>query len=165
MDRRARLLTTEDVLEELELDNDFDADEPVMPGSDDEFSDLEDIDDDDEDIDIIDHSATPNSPPSNAQGSTLPTWSSTLTPVTIQPFTSPVGPKVSIPESPSDTFQLMFTPGFLDTIVTQTNLYAKEVMGEDKYRSWVKITREELRAYIGFCILMGINHLPAMDDY
>ena len=28
-----------------------------------------------------------------------------------------------------------------------------------------KITREELRAYLGFCILMGIAHLPAFDDY
>ena len=37
------MLTTEDVLEELGLDEqgDYDADEPMMPGSDDEFSDLE----------------------------------------------------------------------------------------------------------------------------
>ena len=59
----------------------------------------------------------------------------------------------------------MFTPGLLDDIVEQSNLYAKEVMGEDKYRTWTTITREELRAYLGFCILMGINHLPALDDY
>ena len=51
------MLTTEDVLEELGLDEqgDYDADEPMMPGSDDEFSDLEDVyledreDDDDDD--------------------------------------------------------------------------------------------------------------------
>ena len=24
---------------------------------------------------------------------------------------------------------------------------------------------EELRAFFGFCILMGINHLPSIDDY
>lgn len=53
------MLTTEDVLEELGLDEqgDYDADEPMMPGSDDEFSDLEedvyleDIEDDDDDDD------------------------------------------------------------------------------------------------------------------
>ena len=87
------------------------------------------------------------------------------TPVTITPFTSPVGPKVDIPDSPSDIFQLMFTPDLLDSIVEQSNLYAKEVMGEDKYSAWVKITTDELKAYLGFCILMGINHLPALDDY
>ena len=38
-------------------------------------------------------------------------------------------------------------------------------MDDEKYNSWVKITRKELKAYLGFCILMGINHLPALDDY
>ena len=47
MARRARLLTAEHMLDELELEqDDFDADEPMMPGSDDEFSDLEDVEDD-----------------------------------------------------------------------------------------------------------------------
>ena len=59
----------------------------------------------------------------------------------------------------------MFTTPFLDMIVAQSNLYAKQVMGEEKYGKWEKITRDELRAYIGFCILMGIAHLPALDDY
>ena len=47
----------------------------------------------------------------------------------------------------------------------QTNLYAKEVMGEEKYQSWENVTQEELKAYLGFCVLMGINRLPALDDY
>ena len=33
------------------------------------------------------------------------------------------------------------------------------------YSSWTKITREELKAFIGFSILMGINRLPSVDDY
>ena len=40
MAHREWLMTTEDVLEELELgDENDDMDEPMMPGSDDEFSD------------------------------------------------------------------------------------------------------------------------------
>ena len=50
-------------------------------------------------------------------------------------------------------------------MVEQSNMYAKEVMGEEKFSSWEKITNEEMKAYLGFCILMGINHLPALDDY
>ena len=127
-------LTTEAVLQELGLEDDYDADEPMMPRSD-EFSDLEDgyledVEDDDSD--------TPP-PPSDAptpSSDTLPCWSAALNPVTIPPFTSPVGPKVSIPESPSDTFQLMFTPALLDSMVEQSNMYAKEVMGEEKFSSW-----------------------------
>ena len=76
-----------------------------------------------------------------------------------------MGPKVAIPESPSDTFELLFTPTLLDDIAEQSNVYAKEVMGDEKFNSWPKITREELKAYLGFCVLMGINHLPALDDY
>ena len=52
MAKRPRLLTTEDILRELDGDDYFldldDPQEPVMLGSDDEFSDLSDIDEDDE---------------------------------------------------------------------------------------------------------------------
>ena len=89
---------------------------------------------------------------------------------TIQPFNSPVGPKVNIPESPADTFELLFTPAFLGDIVEQSNQYVKEVMSEERYSSWEKITMEkitmeELKAYLGFCLLMGITLLPALEDY
>ena len=88
-------LTTEAVLQELGLEDDYDADEPMMPGSDDEFSDLEDgyL----EDVEDDDDSDTPP-PPSDAptpSSDTLPCWSAALNPVTIPPFTSPVGPKAT----------------------------------------------------------------------
>ena len=47
----------------------------------------------------------------------------------------------------------------------QSNAYAKMVMGPEKYDKWAKITVEELKAFLGFNILMGINHLPSIDDY
>ena len=59
--------TTEDGLEELKLEqDDFDAEEPMMPGSDDKFSDLEDghledTEDDDGDSDICHSIPTPSS--------------------------------------------------------------------------------------------------------
>lgn len=125
MARRAALLTTEDVLEELDVCNDdFDADEPMMPGSDDEFSDLEDVEDNSDDHNDV--STPPNTPPlKNLTTETLPSWSATLTPVNVAPFTSHVDLKLAIPESPSDTFDLMFTPAFLDTIVEQTCMQRK----------------------------------------
>jgi hypothetical protein len=33
-------------------------------------------------------------------------------------------------------------------------------MGDEKYAVWEEVTTEELKAYLGFCILMGINWLP-----
>ena len=38
-------------------------------------------------------------------------------------------------------------------------------MGDVKYILWNKITVEELKAFLGFCVLMGINSLPALKDY
>ena len=62
----ARLLTTEGVLEELDLEDDYDDDEPMMPGSDDEFSDLEDVEDDDDNNDC---DFPPPSSPNDQPGS------------------------------------------------------------------------------------------------
>ena len=162
MAKRARLMTVEDV---LDLDDDYaNFDEPMMPGSNDEFDaiDLE------EESDSDSHEQGPPLSPTQQVSSataTLPTdWCSNLTPPTIGYSTSPVGPTVPIPEKASKVFDLMFTPTIMDTMVEQSNLYAQQVIGE-KYGSWKKITMEELRAYFGFCILMGVAHLPAPDDY
>lgn len=46
----------------------------------------------------------------------------------------------------------------------QSNLYAEQVLGE-KYREWRNISTDELRAYFGFMILMGLNPKPALSDY
>ena len=38
-------------------------------------------------------------------------------------------------------------------------------MGDQQYQSWTPITVKELKAFFGFSILMGVNHLPSLDDY
>lgn len=91
-------------------------------------------------------------------------WTSNLTPVDIAPFVQPVGPTVSIPQSELSVFTLFFTDEICKTITDQSNLYAEQVLG-DKYVEWEKITVEELRAYFGFMVLMGLVSLPAIDDY
>ena len=109
------MLTTEAVLMELGLDqDDFHADEPMMSGSDEEFSDLEDVED--EDDNRVCHSPLHPLPRLNLRRPPQPltqaqarTPSPTLTSVNIPSFDSPVGPKVDIPESPFDTFELLFT--------------------------------------------------------
>ena len=44
-------------------------------------------------------------------------------------------------------------------------MYAKETMEPAKYSAWMEINLEELKAYIGFCILMGLVPLPELSDY
>ena len=92
-------------------------------------------------------------------------WSTNLKNFQQEPFSSHVGPTASIPESPSEIFSLFFTPTIMSNIVEESNKYAKQMMGEEKYAKWTPITERELKAYFGFCILMGIVSLPSLDDY
>ena len=190
MTKRARL-TVEEVQHQLQLlDNDDhfdedcldDPDEPIMDGSD-EFSDLEgdecDAGDIDDDMDTHCMPSSPNDSQSTAQGvssfstqgasssntSATPstTWSNHVKCLNLHPFTSPVGPNVDI-SSPLEVF-LFFSPDLLEEIVQQSNDYAKIVMGTEKYDKWAKMTVEELKVFLGFSILMGINHLPSLNDY
>ena len=186
-----RLYTAEKVLEAVLEDVDDDPDEPVMEGSDDEFSDLE-LDEDDADLD----QAPPNSPLTPSVASPLPlppplsplpqpspqssppptspsssgspsqpaVWTTTLKPVEVKSFNSPVGPTTAIPETPREVFEIL-TDKLMTLTVTESNRYAEDVMGSEKFAKWTKITVEEMKAFLGFSILMGINQLPAIKDY
>ena len=90
-------------------------------------------------------------------------WSKKLSPVVIAPFTQPVGPTVPIPTSELELFQLFFTD-ICSFITEQTNLYAQEVLGE-QYSEWEHVTVEELQAYFGLMVLMGVYPNPAIADY
>ena len=93
------------------------------------------------------------------------TWSAPGATPPVQQFSSHVGPSTTIPECPLNAFLLTFTPDLIALIVRGSNNYAKEVMGEEKYATWEPITELELRAYLGFSIIMAIAHVPAIDDY
>ncbi|XP_064382929.1 piggyBac transposable element-derived protein 4-like [Halichondria panicea] len=53
----------------------------------------------------------------------------------------------------------------LEYIVTETNKYADQSMTPLQHEKWIPLTLEELKAYIGFCILMGVVTLPSIEDY
>ena len=48
--------------------------------------------------------------------------------------------------------------------MVQSNKFTLECKGE-KYESWDKITIDELTAFMGFMLLMGIVRLPSIADY
>ena len=59
---------------------------------------------------------------------------------------------------------LVFTQELMGTIATETNRYAQVCLGE-RYEKWECVTVEELYAYFGFLILMGMINLPSIQDY
>ena len=163
-----------------ESDDFDDPDEPIMEGSDNEFSDLEDTGDyyvtgmdklhDDTsrpaqpDSEAFDSDSDSDSDMHTAAAVSEPRWTTTLTANTINPFTSTVGPAVAISKLPMEVFELFFTSDLLDIIVKETNDYAKLVMEDEKFGKCMQVDVPELKALLGFKILTAINNLPSIVD-
>ena len=92
-------------------------------------------------------------------------WSEQLKDVIMEPFVETVGP--NLPLAPDITvlglFRLFFTTTLMASIVAQTNTYARTILGEDP--RWEDVTESEIWAFFGFCVLMGVNRLPALHHY
>ena len=67
-----------------------------------------------------------------------------------------------MPSSALGIFSLFFKLDLMTYIVDQSNQFALECMGEERFGTWTKITVEELQPCMGFMILMG---LPGIYDY
>ena len=94
-------------------------------------------------------------------------WPDTPCAVNILEFSEPVGPSITLGD-PTTTFLTLFTPELLNHIVRETNKYDEQCIsatrqGDGPPPTWT--TTVELRAFIGFAILMGINELPEICDY
>ncbi|XP_053977063.1 piggyBac transposable element-derived protein 4-like [Hylaeus volcanicus] len=83
-----------------------------------------------------------------------------------------VGPQT--PEScvePIDFFKLFFTDELLSNIIEQTNRYANEKIKEKNlskrsiWNNWVDVTVEEMSAFIGVILNMGIIITRNLKDY
>ena len=81
----------------------------------------------------------------------------------MHPFTHPCGPKRYIPERPINVFSLLFNDALVDSIVRETNRYAAQEIGSGG-KQWTT-SAQEIRAYFGFMILMGVNRLPEIRDF
>ena len=96
-------------------------------------------------------------------------WSNELSDFVILPFNSQCGIKVEVPpESRSDFFfNLIFSDELIDIIVRETNRYARQKLAGNDTRlaKWHDTTRQEVKAYFGMCLVMGINNLPRLAMY
>ena len=89
--------------------------------------------------------------------------------VQVQPFSMNVRPTFPLEEEPVAIFSALFTPLLLDHIVGETNRYATLCLtsthkGEDPPPTW-ETDANDISAYLGFAILMGINRVPDLYDY
>ena len=82
-------------------------------------------------------------------------------------FNEPVGPTQPLPATATaiDFFMQMFDEDLFKHIVEQTNLYASLHPPSAAHYEWYDTSVEELKAFFGTVILMGITKLPSIEDY
>ena len=93
-------------------------------------------------------------------------WSDQTHKVPVAEFVEPVGPtSVVLPPTVLGIFKLFFTTTLVATIVEQTNVYARQVLGDAAEGKWTDVTDADIWAFLGFALLMGINRLPQTHLY
>ena len=92
-------------------------------------------------------------------------WTTKLTPITVGEFEEQVGPTFRVGNTAMSVFSHMFPATIVESIVKETNRYAHQEMGDEKFAKWQPIDSNEFNAYLGFNILMGLVRLPELEDY
>ena len=80
------------------------------------------------------------------------------------------GPSRNVPKdgSPADIFSLFFSNGILETIARETNRYHKAMGGsnnKERYTRWKDVTTDEIRAFLGVLLAMGMTKISETRDY
>ena len=83
--------------------------------------------------------------------------------VNVQPCLEPVGPTVHVSQDPLETFSQFFDEEVMGLIVRETNRYAQQVLAGSG-KTW-QTNLQEIQAYLGFRVLMGITRKPEIRDY
>ena len=143
--------------------------------SDDDESEFEGFSDNEADVDVpnaLESSEDEHGESENEDEMDEIEWSDRFRNIQIADFTQETGPV--FPEgfdtekaSAKDYFDIMFAPEIIGDFVQHTNNYAKwkiEQKGSED-PVWYDVTVNELRAYFGIHIFMGINELPRYKDY
>ena len=94
-------------------------------------------------------------------------WSSDLHPIRIAPFTEVPGSvhQLRPDDTPLDFFNLFWVPSFFDHLATETNLYAEQRRRNKPDAKWYPTTPEEMRAFVGVNMIMGIDQKPKLYNY
>ena len=139
------------------------------------FSSEEDEDgnepDSDEDGQLDDNSETNEDGGTRTSGPKTPhlKWTNTLNFKELEKYENLSGPKHSLPvgSSEKDFFELFVTNDFYNKVAEETNKYA--ALSQRKAgtvdNNWEDTNDEEIQAYIGILIYMGLVDLPETEDY
>ena len=82
------------------------------------------------------------------------------------PTPGPTSPSSGV--SAGDCFGRFFTDEVWDLLVTETNRYANQCRAQSTSRTqrpWHDVTKEEMKAFVGMLMVMGICKLPRLELY
>lgn len=105
-------------------------------------------------------------------GAVFAAWSPVISQQTVEDFILDDGPKLPrnldvAVASPLKYFSLFFQDEVYDRIAAETNAYAtlcaRESGGADKH--WIPTDGDEIKAFFGLSILMGVNPMHEYSDY
>ena len=94
-------------------------------------------------------------------------WTDDLSNIAVDEFSARSGIVVDVGSDPKadDFFTFMFGEDLFDKIV-ETNRYARQMLADNKHLArWRDVTKAEVKAYFGMCVIMGMNILPKVADY
>ena len=83
--------------------------------------------------------------------------------VSVDPCTVLVGPRVATSRDALEMFSHFFDDNIISLIVRETNRFAAQVLGPAS-TEWMT-NAAEIKAYLGFMVVMGITRLPEIRDY
>ena len=89
----------------------------------------------------------------------------TPSPISVEPCSVPFGPLVPVSQNPLEMFSHFFTEEVLSLIVRETNLYAAQCLTASNNNTTWETDLEEIKAFLGFMVVMGVNRLPEIRDY
>ena len=76
------------------------------------------------------------------------------------------GPLVPVTHDPLERCSpIFFTDNLLSVIVEVTNRYAVQCLAAKNSTTTWETTLDEMKAYLGFMVVMGVNQLPEIRDY
>ena len=97
------------------------------------------------------------------------TWTAELSEIDVADFSAESGIAIDLGVDPKadNFFTFMFDEDLFDKIVVETNRYARQKLAgnEQRLARWRDVNKDEMKAYFGVCVIMGMNILPKIADY
>lgn len=96
-------------------------------------------------------------------------WTDHLSNIPVDDFTAQAGFLIDVGIDPKadNFFSFMFGEDLFDRIVVETNRYARQKLAGNEQRlgRWRDVNKDEMKAYFGICVIMGLNILPKVANY